>query len=60
MSSGATHDEADAIAVMAVSRSRDEDQQLPPTVDGRLHRVPDPTVPAVPSPTSRADHQATR
>ena len=27
---------------MAVSRSRDEDQQLGPTVDGRLRLAPDP------------------
>jgi hypothetical protein len=38
----------------AVSRSPDEDQQLGPTVDGGLHRVRDPTIPAALSPTNRA------
>ena len=32
---------------MAVSRSWDEDRQLSPSVDGRQHRVRDPTIPAV-------------
>ncbi len=40
-------------AVMVVSRSRDEDQQLGSTVDGRPYRVRDP-LPAVLSPTNRA------
>jgi hypothetical protein len=39
---------------MAVSRSRDEDQQPGSTVTDRQHRVPDPTTPDVPSPTNRA------
>jgi hypothetical protein len=45
--------------VMAVSRSQDEDQQLGPTVDGHLHRVPDLTIAAVPSPTNRAGQLST-
>jgi hypothetical protein len=46
---------------MAVSRSPDEDQHLRPTVAGRLHRVPDPTIPAVLSPPIKVasfDHVA--
>jgi hypothetical protein len=42
-----------------VSRSPVEDQQLRSTVDGRPHRVPDPTIPAVPSPTNRAGQPST-
>jgi hypothetical protein len=37
----------------------DEDQQLGLTVDGRLHRVPDRTIPAGTSPTSRAGRLST-
>jgi hypothetical protein len=32
---------------MAVSGSWDEDQQLGSTFDGRPHREPDPTIPAI-------------
>src|SRR4051812_6938504 len=32
----------------------EQDQQLGSTVADRLHRVPDPTIPAVPSPTNQA------
>jgi hypothetical protein len=45
--------------VRAVSRSQDEDQHLESTVDGRQHHVPDPTIPAVLSPTNRAGQQST-
>ena len=37
----------------------DEDQQLGSTFDGRPHREPDSTIPAVPSPTSRAGRLST-
>jgi hypothetical protein len=44
---------------IAVSRSPDEDQQLGSNVAGRLHRVRDPTIPAVLSPTNRAGQLST-
>jgi hypothetical protein len=44
---------------MAVNRSRDEDHHLGSTADGRKHRVPDPTLAAVLSPTNRAAQRST-
>jgi len=45
---------------MAVTRVRpDEDQRLWSTMDGRLHRIRDPTIPAVLLPTNRAGQLST-
>jgi hypothetical protein len=46
-------------ACPTMSRSRDEDQQLGSTVDGRLHPVRDPTIHAAGSPTNRAARLST-